>query len=344
MKRRANKQSSATIKDVAGLAGVSAMTVSRVLNAEPNVRPATRDRVLEAIRELNYRPNISARSLAKAQSFFIGMLYDNPSAAYISELLIGALDRCRREGYHLVLENCGSTSAEWEKGVSTLLATSNFDGIIIPPPVCDYPRLLDALDEADMPYVRMAPNRDRDRSPYVCTDDRDAARRMTEYLIDLGHTRIGFIQGHPDHGVTVHRYQGFADAMQARGISQNPNLVVAGQFTYKSGLDGASQLLGQSKPPTAIFACNDDMAAAVIASAHRFNLRVPEDLTVVGFDDTQTATAIWPQLTTVRQPISEMAAGAIELLAQVLNDEEDGAPQSAEYRCDVIIRDSSAKV
>ncbi len=344
MKRRANKQSSATIKDVASLAGVSAMTVSRVLNAEPNVRPATRERVLEAIRELNYRPNISARSLAKAQTFFIGLLYDNPSAAYISELLIGALDRCRREGYHLVLENCGSTNTEWEKGVEALLATSNFDGIIIPPPVCDYPSVLDALEAAEMPYVRMAPNRDRERSPFVCTDDRDAARRMTEYLIDLGHNRIGFIRGHPEHGVTQHRFQGFSDGMQARGLYVDKTLIADGQFTYKSGMDGASHLLDRPEPPTAIFACNDDMAAAVIASAHRFNLRVPEDLTVVGFDDTQTATAIWPQLTTVRQPISEMASGAVELLAQILNDEDDGAPRSAEYRCEVIVRDSSAKV
>ena len=137
VKTRANKQSGATIKDVARHAGVSAMTVSRVLNAEPNVRPATRERVQLAIRDLNYRPNLSARNLARANTYFIGLLYDNPSAGYSSELLIGALNRCRKAGYHLVLESCASAGQDWASSIGDMLRTSNFDGVIIPPPVCD---------------------------------------------------------------------------------------------------------------------------------------------------------------------------------------------------------------
>lgn len=344
MKKRANKQSGATIKDVANLAGVSAMTVSRVLNAEPNVRPATRDRVREAVLELNYRPNISARSLAKAQSFFIALLYDNPSAGYISELLIGALGRCRKAGYHLVLENCGEDAADWSQGIAGILATSSFDGIIIPPPVCDFPEVLTALEDAEIPYVRLAPHSQPERSPQVRTDDRDAARRMTEYLIDLGHSEIGFIKGHPDHGVSALRYEGYCDALRKRGLPTDDRWVAEGLFTYKSGLDAAETLLDRPDRPTAIFSSNDDMAAAVIALARKFELDVPVDLSVVGFDDTQTAQSIWPQLTTVRQPIAEMASGAIDLLTQHVTGEldEDG-DRVRQFDCEIIIRDSSAR-
>jgi LacI family transcriptional regulator, galactose operon repressor len=341
VKTRANKQSGATIKDVASAAGVSAMTVSRVLNAEPNVRPATRERVQAAIRDLNYRPNLSARNLARANAYFIGLLYDNPSAGYISELLIGALNRCRASGYHLVLESCGAAGEDWASQIAAMLQTSNFDGIIMPPPVCDLPEVLDAVTAAGIPYVRISPDTDPDRAPCILTDDRAAARRMTEYLIALGHTRIGFILGPEAHGASRERHAGFLEGLQAHGLTADPALIVPGAFTYRSGLDAAETLLSLPTRPTAIFASNDDMAVAVIALAHKHALDVPRDLTVVGFDDTQTATAIWPQLTTVRQPISDMSSAAIDLLASHLDgDTEAGARH--EIRSEIIIRDSSA--
>ena len=340
MKTRANKQSGATIKDVAGAAGVSAMTVSRVLNAEPNVRPATRERVQAAIRELNYRPNLSARNLARANAYFIGLLYDNPSAGYISELLIGALNRCRTSGYHLVLESCGAAGEDWTSQIADMLRTSNFDGVIMPPPVCDHADVLDAVDEAGIPYVRIAPDTDLGRAPCILTDDRAAARRMTEYLIGLGHERIGFILGPDGHGASRERHAGFLEGLAAHGLQSDPALVTAGAFTYKSGLDAADVLLSLEQRPTAIFASNDDMAVAVIALAHKHALDVPRDLSVVGFDDTQTATAIWPQLTTVRQPISDMSSAAIELLATHLNGEATALARR-EIRSEIVIRDSS---
>ncbi|OLF81120.1 transcriptional regulator [Maricaulis sp. W15] len=340
VKTRANKQSGATIKDVANAAGVSAMTVSRVLNAEPNVRPATRERVQSAILELNYRPNLSARNLARANAYFIGLLYDNPSAGYISELLIGALNRCRSSGYHLVLESCGAADEDWTSQIADMLRTSNFDGVIMPPPVCDHPDVLDAVAEAGIPYVRIAPDTDIDRAPCILTDDRAAARRMTEYLIGLGHTRIGFILGPTEHGASRERHAGFLEGLAAHGIESDPALIAAGAFTYKSGLEAADVLLSLEQRPTAIFASNDDMAVAVIALAHKHALDVPRDLTVVGFDDTQTATAIWPQLTTVRQPISDMSSAAVELLASHLNGDENAVAR-CEIRSEIVIRDSS---
>jgi LacI family transcriptional regulator len=341
VKTRANKQSGATIKDVASAAGVSAMTVSRVLNAEPNVRPATRERVQSAIRDLNYRPNLSARNLARANAYFIGLLYDNPSAGYISELLIGALNRCRASGYHLVLESCDAAGADWSNQIADMLRTSNFDGIIMPPPVCDHADVLAAVDAAGIPYVRIAPDTDLDRAPCILTDDRAAARRMTDYLIELGHTRIGFVLGPQEHGASRERHAGFLEGLSAHGLESEPELIAEGAFTYKSGLEAAEKLLSLADRPTAIFASNDDMAVAVIALAHKHALDVPRDLTVVGFDDTQTATAIWPQLTTVRQPISDMSSAAIELLASHL-DGDAGALARREIRSEIVVRDSSA--
>jgi LacI family transcriptional regulator len=346
VKTRANKQSGATIKDVAQHAGVSAMTVSRVLNAEPNVRPETRERVQAAIRDLNYRPNLSARNLARANTYFIGLLYDNPSAGYISELLIGALNRCRKAGYHLIVESCGSADQDWESSIADMLRTSNFDGVIIPPPVCDNAAVLDAVEAAKLPHVRISPDTLLDRSPRVVTDDREASRRMADYLLELGHRRIGFIQGPEGHGASRERFEGFSEAMAAAGQEIDSELVVPGAFTYRSGLDAAERLLTLKQRPTAVFASNDDMAVAVIALAHRYSLNIPDDLTVVGFDDTQTATAIWPQLTTVRQPISAMASEAVELLAECLDLERSGEAghvnERREIHSEIVIRDSSA--
>lgn len=344
VKIRANKQPGATIKDVARKAEVSAMTVSRVLNGEPNVRPATRERVQAAIGELNYRPNLSARNLARANTCFIGLLYDNPSAGYSSELLIGALNQCRKLGYHLVLESCGGSETERVEAVENLLGSSQFHGLIIPPPLCDRPELLATVEAAGIPFVRIAPHVDRERGMCVSTDDRAAARRMTEHLIQLGHRRIGFIKGPKDHGASHERYEGYRDALAAAAIDPDDALVVEGRFTYRSGLECAERLLGLRVRPTAIFASNDDMAAAVVALAHKYNLEIPGDLSVAGFDDTHTAVTVWPQLTTVRQPIPEMAARAVEILADLLDErpQEPGADPATQIRSTVIKRASSA--
>lgn len=343
MKSRANKQSGATIKDVAERAGVSAMTVSRVLNEAARVRPETRDRVRAAIEELNYKPNISARSLAKAQSFFIGLFYNNPNPGYISELLVGLLNRCRQAGYHLMIENCGNGEEDWEGRVEALIAESNFDGVITSPPVSDFSSVRRALEEAGLPHVRIAPETAMDAAPFVATDDFDAASRITHHLIELGHKRIGFIRGDEAHGASRQREEGFRAAMARSGLLVNEDWLAQGQFTYRSGLEATENLLAGDERPTAVFASNDDMAAAVIAIAHKHGLEVPTDLSVAGFDDTQTATTVWPQLTTIRQPIADMAASAIDLLAeQMKSGMLDPIENSVRLPSELIIRGSSA--
>jgi LacI family transcriptional regulator len=332
-----------TIHHVARRAGVSIKTVSRVLNLEPNVRADTRERVQAAVEALQYRPNQSARSLAGSRAFLIGLFYDNPSPAYVSDVQLGAISRCREAGYHLIVEPMDSACADLGRQVRATLSTLRVDGVILTPPVCDNADVMDALDEAGAPYVRIAPQSDLDRAAYVHMDDRRAAAAMTRRLIAEGHQDIGFIKGHPDHGASHQRYQGYADALAEQGIGLRPERVVQGWFSFASGLEAAQQLLAAPDRPSAIFASNDDMALGVIAAAGRVGIRVPQELSVAGFDDTPGAQIVWPQLTTVRQPIEAMAAAAADLLITGQarrTDLRPGKPPSRLLDFEIVVRDS----
>jgi len=310
--RSARRRNGATIADVARQAGVSPMTVSRVINGDAHVSEAKRAAVTAAIRALNYAPNPAARSLAAGRLVRLGLLYANPSAAYLSEFLVGALDQCRACHVQLVLEQCGA--GEEAAAVERLLA-SGVDGLILPPPLCDSEPVLSALQASGAPAVAVATGRAREEISTVRIDDRGAARVMTEHLLRLGHRRIGFIAGHPNQTASAERLAGYRAALAASGTAFDPQLVVQGYFTFRSGWEAAERLLDLGAPPTAIFAANDDMAAAVVAVAHRRGLDVPRALSVCGFDDSAQATNVWPELTTVRQPIAEMAREAVLLLA-----------------------------
>ena len=335
--------SSVTIHHVARRAGVSIKTVSRVLNLEPNVRPDTRARVLEAVEALNYRPNQSARSLAGSKSFLICLFYDNPSPAYNSDVQLGTISRCRDAGYHLIVEPIENAAAGLAGAVRATLATLKVDGVILTPPVSDNAEVLDVVEQAGVPYVRIAPDRDIDRAARVHMDDRLAAYDMTERLIRDGHSDIGFIIGHPDHGASHLRLEGYEAAMRAHGLAVRPDRVIQGRFSFESGLRAAEILLSGERP-TAVFASNDDMALGVIAFAGRVGVSVPRDLSVVGFDDTPSAQIVWPRLTTVRQPIVEMAAAAADLLisGEARRGAAAGTPPSRLLDFEIIVRDSAA--
>lgn len=305
-----------TIEDVARHAGVSPMTVSRVINGERNVRETTRKRVAAAIRDLGYAPNPAARSLAGAQSLKIGLLYSNPSAAYLSEFLLGGLEQCSRSGAQLLVERCDDEADE-TVAIERLLH-SGVDGVLLPPPLSDSSRVLDHLAAVDLPVVTVASGRPRPGTRAIRIDDRTAARAMTEHLLALGHRRIGFVRGHPNQTASALRFLGYSDALAAHGVPIDESLTAQGYFTYRSGLDAAERLLGLPERPTAVFASNDDMAAAAVAVAHRLGLDVPRDLTVVGFDDTALATTVWPPLTTIRQPVAEMSRDAVAALVDAI--------------------------
>jgi LacI family transcriptional regulator len=289
------------------------MTVSRALSGDAHVEEATRQRVEAAVKELGYSPNVAARNLARAASLHIGLLYNNPSAAYLNELLVGVLEQSSQAGCQIVLEKCGARN---ERTAIERLVSDGVGGIILPPPLSDSNAALEAVRAAKVPFIAVATGRPDAAGLSVRIDDLEAAAAMTRHLLSLGHRDIGFIVGAPNQTVSAQRQAGFEKALKEAGLTVRPEWLKQGSFTYRSGLVAAEQILDSARHPTAIFASNDDMAAAAIAVAHRLNLDVPKDLTIVGFDDTPLATTIWPALTTVRQPVAAMARKAVELLME----------------------------
>ncbi len=332
----------ATIDNVAALAGVSIKTVSRVVNKEPNVRQATRDKVRKAIDELDYRPNLSARSLAGNRSYVIGLLYDNPSANYVIDVQDGVLSTCRSQGYDVLIHPCNHQDPDIAREIHDLIRQTRIDGVILTPPLSDVEAILEVLAERQLPFVRIAPTIKKAISPYVETNDAEAAYDMTCELIALGHERIGFVSGHPDHRAVSYRFEGYRAALVENDIPLDEVLVAQGYNSFESGEEAGRVLLALDVPPTAIFAANDDMAAGVMMVAHQQGLSIPGELSVVGFDDTPVAHQIWPSLTTVRQPIQAMAQKATDLLLKQLKGKEVQLPASM-LSSSLIRRDSTGK-
>ncbi|KQQ45118.1 LacI family transcriptional regulator [Duganella sp. Leaf126] len=324
-----DERSQPTMHDVARLAGVSPMTVSRVMNGKDTVHARTRKKVADAAAALNYMPNQEARKLAGARPIRIGFLYSNPSAGYLSALLVGLLNQSSIHNMQLFVEK-GDDQAHQLEQIERLI-DNNLDGIVLPPPLGDDPAILARLNSAGAPVVTVACGQPEADVSSVSIDDYLAAFQMTRQLIGLGHQRIGFIAGDGNQIASARRLAGYQAALQEAGAQIAQELVVPGLYTYRSGLEAAETLLALAERPSAIFASNDDMAAATVAVAHRLGMDVPGDLTVVGFDDTALATTIWPALTTVHQPITDMAGEAVRLLQRQIRSRRDGAPLHPEH-------------
>ncbi len=288
------------------------MTVSRVINGRSGVGPETRAAVVAAIQVLGYTPNVAARSLVTSAELRIGVIYSNPSAAFMSDFLTGVYEEASARGAHLMLLRGGQGGRPPEAAALKSLIASGVSGVILAPPLGESPALLQALRKARLPMAAVGAY-DVEGAICVRIDDRRAAYEMTRELIELGHRRLGFILGNPDQAASAERLAGFYAAVrEAEGVA---TAIAQGDFSFTSGLAAAEQLLDAAPPPTAIFASNDDMAAATVSVAHRRHLDVPGELTVVGFDDTSAAVTLWPPLTTIHQPIRRLAAEALGLLA-----------------------------
>lgn len=328
------------------MAGVSLMTVSRVLNKRDLVKAGTIEKVEEAVEKLNYRPNILARSLAGGNSLVIGIVYHNPSSGYLSEVLVGAMTACRELGHQLVLEDLSnSCDAVDPDAVTHRLQKMGLDALLLTPPLSANVALVKKLSEASIPTILVGRQNPQHGFSCVSFNDEAAAFAMTEFLIRRGHKHIGFISGPEEQPFSGRRKDGFMNAMREHGIMVDESIIKQGDLTFKSGMEAGGALLDLSKRPSAIFASNDDMAAGAIAAAHSRSIAIPAQISIVGFDDTEVASAIWPALTTVRQPISLIASRAVQLMHENSLIEVNQSPSRAIIdRVEIIERESVAAV
>ncbi|HWU75092.1 MAG TPA: LacI family DNA-binding transcriptional regulator [Rhodanobacter sp.] len=314
------------LEDVARNAGVSPKTVSRVLNDEANVSDTTRQRVLAAMEAMDYRPLSSARSLAGNRSFLVAMLYDNndnPASTYLAEVQDGVLEACDTHRYNMMVRPLRMRGDDFGKRLDALISDHHPDGVVLTPPITDYLPLLKQLRERQVTYASVSPLQTRDTIG-VTMDEEQAAATLVRHLLELGHRRIAHVVGIRDHGASRWRLAGYRAAMAAAGLPDDPELVVQGEFTFGSGVIAARQLLALESRPTAVFAANDDMATGVMWAASEAGLKVPQDLSVCGFDDIPLARQLWPALTTVRQPSREMGRLAAMQLLEVLRGRSPG--------------------
>lgn len=333
-----------TIKDVAALAQVSLKTVSRVINDEPSVQARTKERVQQAIAELGYQPDPSARSLRSAQSYAIGLIYDNPNPYYVIAVQNGVLSVCRETGYGLQIHPCDSTSPTLAAEIIELVQHARLAGIVLAPPMSERQALVNELIAHGIHLVRIvsAAADPQDGTACVYVDDRDAAYEITEYLIQLGHGRIGFLWGGKSHGSSWERYKGYEDALRDYGIALDPELVVEGDYSFDDGFRGARRLLTLADRPTAIFGSNDEIAAGVLAAAKSSGMNVPYDLSIAGFEDSPFSKQSWPALTTAKQATEEIARHAARRLLQEIRDQPAPAQPNEGFSPELVVRGSTA--
>ncbi len=304
-----------TISDVAQAAGVSMKSVSRVINREPNVSGALRAKVQGAIDKLGYVPDMAARSLAGSRAFTVGILFDNPSPNYTMKLQAGAYQACRDHGFHLLVENLDTTGDDILDQMRAILLNTRVDGFVLTPPITESGPIMDMLESRGIPFVRISSNSFPNRSPTFGIDDEAAAAEMARHFWDLGHRRFGIVNGRADHGAAVTRRAGFLDGLAKLG-STSEVMEAYGGFQFDIGIEAGRELLDRRRPPTAIFSLNDDSAAGVMSAAAQLGFKVPHDVAIAGFDDSWVAKSVWPYLTTIYQPIAEMAHAATTMLIE----------------------------
>ncbi|MDE2279221.1 MAG: LacI family DNA-binding transcriptional regulator [Xanthomonadaceae bacterium] len=330
------------LEDVARATGVSQKTVSRVLNEEPSVKDATRQKVLAAMEAMNYRPSPAARGLAGSRSFLVAMLYDNndnPASTYLAEIQDGVLEACEAHRYSMMVCPLRLHGQDFIRRIDALVTDHHIDGVVLTPPLTDNRKLLTRLQEHGVAHACISPVR-RKGVVGVGMDEQQAASDLVAHLIGLGHRRIAHVLGIADHGASRWRLAGYEAAMAAAGLACDPKYVVQGGFTFGSGVVAARQLFALKRRPTAIFAANDDMAAGVMWAANEIGLKVPRDLSVCGFDDTPMASQLWPTLTTVRQPSREMGRLAAQQLLEQLRGRGTGRLVQIPY--ELQLRESTA--
>lgn len=335
------------MKDVASLAGVSIKTVSRVLNNEPHVQDTVREKVRAAVYQLGYVPSRSARSLRGNKSYSISLVSHSGENVYVNAIQFGAVLACQELGYSLQIllppPLTGRPLDEIMSVFEKLSAPQRPDGFLLVSPLANDPTIDAALESLGIPAARVGPINIDVNGVVVQIDDFQATKEAVEYLIELGHKRIGFVRGSEEQSATHERFQGYCAALRAASLPIIPELIQSGEFSFETGLEAGEKLLSIDRPPSAVFASNDDMAAGVIMTAIKRGLSLPRDLSVVGFDDSELAVRLLPNLTTVRQPLRELGQVAISSLIKTISSKNKAPIDPVLLPHELIIRDSVSR-
>ena len=305
-----------TINDIARFAQVSKKTVSRVLNKSPFVSAETREKVEAIIARTSYSPDPQARGLAFRRSFLVGIVFDNPNPQYVVNLQQGILDGLRGSGFELVIHPCDRHNRNYLADIRDFVERLKLFGVILTPSISEDEQLARMLEQIKCSYVRIASVLLDHPHRMVVSHDRRGGEQAARHLAGLGHRRIGFISGPLTFRSSHERRAGLEEGLAAAGLELRPDCVAQGAYTFESGVSCGAVLLGRAERPTAIFCANDEMACGLLHAARDAGLRVPEDLSVVGFDDFQVATRVFPALTTLHSPIRAIG----QLAAQRLFD------------------------
>lgn len=308
-----------TINDVARLAQVSKKTVSRVINNSPLLSDTTRAKVEAVIRDIGYVPNLQARALALRRNFIIAVIHDNPNAQFLTNVQQGILQGIAGSEFGLMVQPIDRNSPTIEGDIRSFLERQRPYGVVLLPPISEDDALAKLCADFGARYVRMGSIKLDEAERTVSSNDRELVREAVRYLIEAGHRRIALVEGPDGFTSPRERRAGFEEALEEAGLSLDPALSLPGAYTFESGVAAGQQLVELAERPTAVFACNDEMAIGVMIAARRAGLTIPDDLSIVGFDDTPLSSHVWPALTTVRWPIVEMAQTA----AKKLIDPED---------------------
>ncbi|WP_410642594.1 LacI family DNA-binding transcriptional regulator [Amycolatopsis sp. lyj-346] len=307
-----------TIRDVAARAGVSVATVSKVINDRYGVSAATLARVRAVIEELGYEASLVAQSLRNHRTNVIGILVADLEP-FSTELLKGAADAIRGSGFELVVYSAGGRTGDpvgWEKRYLSRLSGTLVDGAVLVTPAVS----LEAVPGT--PVVAVDPHTGPSHLPTIDSDNLRGAQLATEHLLELGHRRIAFLSGRPDLQSAELRKTGYLRALTAAGITPDEDLIRIGAYDPEVSAASAHALLTSQDRPTAVFAANDISAIATVSAARELGLAVPDDLSVVGFDNVPESALCRPPLTTVDQPIREMGHRAIRMLIALINGDE----------------------
>jgi LacI family transcriptional regulator len=339
MRKRDRRSNAPTIIDVARESGVSYSTVSRTLNGYEFVKPSTREKILQAAKKLGYVPNQQARSLAGGRSNLIGVLVPALSNDYISEILRGIDEELAKSNYNLILYTTHRHQGKESTYVATIM-NGGADGLLLVVPLISTP-YLDALRQQDFPYVLIDQSDKAEKSPIVNGTNRQGAYEATRYLIELGHRRIGFISGLIGLNSATERLEGYSAALSDHGIPLRNAFIAKGNFGERGGYAAAQKLLELAEAPTAIFAANDLSAFGAIEAIRQHGLRIPEDISVIGFDDIPQASLVYPKLTTVRQPLAQIGREAVTMLLEYIENPAQGMRQVT-LETQLVIRDSCA--